>query len=215
MVFIVIPLVGFQRSARRSTSRFGRPVSHGDLFWNAWRTYRAFSNRGPDPMQGVLLGGEDTTQRGRRGPHRMRPCPSHRAHDYRGRVPVSRSYVVPHVQTDHNEGGDIADRCGEAAGFQAEGRLVHSYEQPAGTKYKTLQIRKRSVRQRTIKAPVVPLRPKTRRISCATCRARPRLVATVPTWPPTPCPARPCHGRPAPIARARRTFRTRPGPAPA
>ena len=45
--------------------------------------------------------------------------------DYRVGVPVSPSYLVTHVKTCNSQGIDIAERLGEPAGFQAEGRLVH------------------------------------------------------------------------------------------
>lgn len=63
---------------------------------------------------------------------------AHRAHDYRVGAPMSRSYLLPHVQTGHTEGGDIAERCGEAAGFQAEGRLVHPVQAAGGDEVQDL-----------------------------------------------------------------------------
>ncbi len=85
--------------------------------------------------------------------------------DYRVGVPVSRSYFVTHVQTCHSEGSDIAERRGEAAGFQAESPLIHLVQAAGATKYKTFQIPKRNGGQRTIKAPIDALKLLQRRLS--------------------------------------------------
>jgi hypothetical protein len=45
IVLLVIPLSGFQPLRDKIDIPFGRPVPDGDFFWNAWRTYTAFSNR--------------------------------------------------------------------------------------------------------------------------------------------------------------------------
>ena len=58
--------------------------------------------------------------------------------DYRVGVPVSRSYLVTHVQTCHSEGSDISERRGKAAGFQAESRLVHLVQAAGGDEVQDL-----------------------------------------------------------------------------